>query len=103
MEEKAALYQQLAEVDQEIQCPGSSWRSVKAILYNSPQMERDIQAAEGRLEKPNKNVSITRGHLGQPMMGRPGPCDEHEKGGLVCAAVSQRGHGGSGAGHLPFQ
>ena len=53
-EEKAALYQQLAEVNREIRATRKQLELCKAILYNSPQMEQDIQAAEGRLEKPEQ-------------------------------------------------
>ena len=53
-EEKAALYQQLAEVNWEIRATRKQLALCKAVLYNSPQMEQDIQAAEGRLEKPEQ-------------------------------------------------
>ena len=53
-EEKAALYQQLAEVDREIRATRKQLALCKAIFYNSPQMERDIRAAEGRLKKPEQ-------------------------------------------------
>ena len=53
-EEKAALYQQLAEVNREIRATRKQFELCKAILYNSPQMERDIRAAEGRLKKPEQ-------------------------------------------------
>ena len=63
-EEKAALYQQLAEVNREIRATRKQLALCKAILYNSPQMERDIQAAEGRLEKAKQNQTHHREDLG---------------------------------------
>ena len=64
MEEKGALYQQLAEVDREIRATRKQLALCKAILYNSPQMERDIQAAEGRLEKPEQKREHHKEDLG---------------------------------------
>ena len=64
MEEKGALYQQLAEVDREIRATRKQLTLCKAILYNSPQMERDIQAAEGRLEKPKQKREHHKEDLG---------------------------------------
>ena len=64
MEEKGALYQQLAEVDREIRATRKQLTLCKAILYNSPQMERDIQAAEGRLEKPEQKREHHKEDLG---------------------------------------
>ena len=63
-EEKAALYQQLAEVNWEIRSARKQLALCKAILYNSPQMERDIQAAEGRLEKPERKREHHKEDLG---------------------------------------
>ena len=63
-EEKAALYQQLAEVNREIRATRKQLELCKAILYNSPQMERDIQAAEGRLEKPEQKLEHHKEDLG---------------------------------------
>ena len=63
-EEKAALYQQLAEVNWEIRATRKQLELCKAILYNSPQMERDIQAAEGRLEKPEQKLEHHKEDLG---------------------------------------
>ena len=63
-EEKAALYQQLAEVNREIRATRKQFALCKAILYNSPQMERDIQAAEGRLEKPEQKREHHKEDLG---------------------------------------
>ena len=62
--EKAALYQQLAEVDREIRSARKQLALCKAIFYNSPQMERDIQAAEGRLEKPEQKREHHKEDLG---------------------------------------
>ena len=53
-EEKAALYQQLAEVDREIRATRKQLALCRKIQDHVPQMERDIQAAEGRLEKPEQ-------------------------------------------------
>ena len=63
-EEKAALYQQLAEVNREIRATRKQLALCKAVLYNSPQMERDIQAAEGRLEKPEQKLEHHKEDLG---------------------------------------
>ncbi len=63
-EEKAALYQQLAEVNWEIRATRKQLALCKAVLYNSPQMERDIQAAEGRLEKPEQKLEHHKEDLG---------------------------------------
>ena len=63
-EEKAALYQQLAEVNREIRATRKQLELCKAILYNSPQMERDTQAAEGRLEKPEQKLEHHKEDLG---------------------------------------
>ena len=54
MEEKAALYQRLAEANRESQSARKQLTLCKAVFYNRPQMERDIQAAEGHLEKPEQ-------------------------------------------------
>ena len=53
-EEKAVLYQQLAEVNREIRATRKRLVLCREIQNHAPQMERDIQAAEGRLEKPEQ-------------------------------------------------
>ena len=63
-EEKAALYQQLAEVNREIRAARKQLSLCKEIQKNSPQMERDIQAAEGRLEKPEQKREHHKEDLG---------------------------------------
>ena len=47
-EEKATLYQQLAEVNREIRAARKQLSLCKAIRENTPQMERDIREAEER-------------------------------------------------------
>ena len=64
MEEKATLYQQLAEVNREIRRARKQLTLCKAILHNSPQMERDIRAAEGRLKKPEQKRDHHKEDLG---------------------------------------
>ena len=63
-EEKAALYQQLAEVNREIRATRKQLALCKAIFYNSPQMEGDIQATESRLEKPEQKREHHKEDLG---------------------------------------
>ena len=63
-EEKATLYQQLAEVNREIRRARKQLTLCKAILYNSSQMERDIRAAEGRLKKPEQKRDHHKEDLG---------------------------------------
>ena len=59
MEEKAALYQQLAEVDREIRAARKQLSLCKEIQKNSPQMERDIQTVE------NKTKEVIRDERGR--------------------------------------
>ena len=59
-EEKAALYQQLWEANREIRTARKQLALCRKIQDHAPQMERDTQAAEGRLDSRNKNVSITK-------------------------------------------
>ena len=63
-EEKAALYQQLAEVDRDIRSARKQLALCKAVLYNSPQIKRDIQATESRLEKPEQKREHHKEDLG---------------------------------------
>ena len=59
-EEKAVLYQQLWEANREIRTARKQLALCRKIQDHAPQMERDTQAAEGRLDSRNKNVSITK-------------------------------------------
>ena len=59
-EEKAVLYQQLSEANREIRTARKQLAPCRKIQDHAPQMERDTQAAEGRLDSRNKNVSITK-------------------------------------------
>ena len=63
-EEKAALYQQLAEVNREIRSARKQSALCREIRNHAPQMERDIQAAEGRLEKPKQKREHHKEDLG---------------------------------------
>ena len=58
-EEKAALYQQLAEVNREIRVARKQLSLCKEIQKNSPQMERDIQTVE------NKTKEVIRDERGR--------------------------------------
>ena len=64
MEEKATLYQQLAEVDREIRAARRQLALCREIQDHAPQMERDIQTAEGRLEKPEQKREHHKEDLG---------------------------------------
>lgn len=77
-EEKAVLYQQLWEANREIRTARKQLALCRKIQDHAPQMERDTQAAEGRLDSRNKNVSITK--RPQAASNRPpGPYDEHRR------------------------
>lgn len=54
-EEKAALYQQLAEVNREIRAARKQLSLCKAIRGNAPQMERDIQTVETKTKVVRKD------------------------------------------------
>ena len=54
-EEKAALYQQLAEVNREIRAARKQLTLCKAILENAPQMEREIQPVENKTKGVNRD------------------------------------------------
>ena len=58
-EEKAALYQRLAEVNREIRAARKQLSLCKAIRENAPQMERDIQTVE------TKTKVVTRDERGR--------------------------------------
>lgn len=63
-EEKGALYQQLAEVNREIRAARRQLALCREIQEHVPQMERDIQAAEDRLEKPEQKREHHKEDLG---------------------------------------
>ena len=63
-EEKGALYQRLAEVNREIRAARRQLALCREIQEHVPQMERDIQAAEGRLEKPEQKREHHKEDLG---------------------------------------
>ena len=63
-EEKGALYQRLAEVNREIRAARRQLALCREIQEHVPQMERDIQAAEGRLEKPEQKRKHHKEDLG---------------------------------------
>ena len=63
-EEKAVLYRQLADVNREIQATRKQLALCREIQNHAPQMERDIQAAEGRLEKPEQKLEHHKEDLG---------------------------------------
>lgn len=63
-EEKAVLYRQLADVNREIQATRKQLALCREIQNHAPQMERDIQAAEGRLEKPEQKREHHKEDLG---------------------------------------
>ena len=63
-EEKAVLYRQLAEVNREIRATRKQLTLCREIQNHVPQMERDIQAAEDRLEKPERKREHHKEGLG---------------------------------------
>lgn len=54
-EEKAALYQQLAEINREIRLARQEISMCKTIEQNRPQMERDIQVAENMAKEVERD------------------------------------------------
>lgn len=54
-EEKAALYQQLAEINREIRLARQEISMCKTIERNRPQMERDIQTAESKAKEVERD------------------------------------------------
>lgn len=54
-EEKAALYQQLAEINREIRLARQEIAMCKTIEQNRPQMERDIQVAENKAKEVERD------------------------------------------------
>ena len=54
-EEKAALYQQLAEINREIRLARQKISMCKTIEQNRPQMERDIQTAENKAKEVKRD------------------------------------------------
>ena len=54
-EEKAALYQQLAEINREIRLARQKISMCKTIEQNRPQMERDIQVAENMAKEVERD------------------------------------------------
>ena len=54
-EEKAALYQQLAEINREIRLARQKISMCKTIEQNRPQMERDIQTAENKAKEVERD------------------------------------------------
>lgn len=54
-EEKAALYQQLAEINREIRLARQKISMCKTIERNRPQMERDIQVAENKAKEVERD------------------------------------------------
>ena len=54
-EEKAALYQRLAEVNREIRAARKQLSLCKEIQKNAPQMERDIQTVENKTKEVKRD------------------------------------------------